>query len=179
MANNYGTPWRALGTLDATASAADATLAVAERFFQTVKDLDNVVWAQLDNTANGIEVRFKMTTDGANAAYIDVWAGRFGSGGGPNADAELTRICTLDVECGLQDTLDGAAHFADEITLTNGAWLKTPEVINSANDTNVMARLFIPDMCGYDLLLFHGYGAGMTEDTEVEIAGWQNTFDIS
>ena len=126
---------------------------------------------------NGVEVRFKLTTNGANATSVDVWAGRFVNTGGPHADAELTRMATLDVECGTQTSLGSALLFADEITLSNEAWPKDLAVVASGNDTDSQARLYISDMCGYDCLLFHAYGATVAEDTVVDISGWCNGFE--
>jgi hypothetical protein len=154
--------------MDATAGAADAALGVAERDLTSAKALDNSVFYEIPQGWNAAEIRFLMTTNGANAV-MDVWAGRLKphpAGG----ISELARVCTLDVECGLQQSDTGSLLYADEITVTNEQWLKALGVIQSGNDTDLMARLII-DLCGYDVLLFHGHTT-FAEDCQVEIAGF-------
>lgn len=157
--------WHRLGTIDAIAGAADAALGVAERDFTTNKDLDNVVYKKVPLGINVLEARFLLTTDGANVA-IDVWVGRDQQ----ENNIEMTRVCTLDVECGTQDANDSTHHYADEIIVTNDQWLKTILTVQSGNDTDLMARLAF-DLCGYNLVLFHGHTT-FAEDCIVEITGF-------
>ena len=110
-----------------------------------------------------------MTTDGANE-IIDVWAARLDAPDDLSVTVDLMRVCSLDVECGSQDVVGTALHYADEIIITNNDWLKTVYTIQSGNDTEFMARLIL-DLCGYDLILFHGVTPA-TENCIVEISGF-------
>lgn len=156
-------PWIRLGTLDATAAAADVALGVAERDYNTNKDLANIVVYKAPYGINAAEFRFLLTTDDADVD-IDVWAGRLDGSG----DAELSRVCTIDCICGTQDANDATHHYADTLTLTNDEWLKTvAAVIPGANH---QARLAF-DLCGYDVILFHGYGT-FDEDCLIDVTGF-------
>ena len=157
--------WQRLGTIDATAAAADGALGVAERDFITNKDLDNVVYKKVPLGINSLEARFLLTTDGANVT-IDVWAGR----NQQENKIEMARVCTLDVECGQQDADDSTHHYADEIIATNKDWLKTISVVQSGNDTDLQARLTF-DFAGYEVILFHGHTT-FAEDCIIEISGY-------
>ena len=64
-------PWIRLGTIDATAAAADVALGVAERDYDTNKDLDNVVVYAVPYGINALEARFLLTTSDADVD-IDV-----------------------------------------------------------------------------------------------------------
>ena len=161
-------PWINIGTIDATAGAADAALGVAERDYVSAIALANVVSKVLPLGINSLETRFLLTTNGANVT-IDVWAVRLNN----LKQGEMARVCTLDVECGTQVTDHATAtKYADEIILSNNTaqWPKTPVVIQSGNDTELMARLIF-DMCGYDAIVFHGRTT-FAEDCIVEISGY-------
>ena len=167
----YQMPWKNLGTITETVADDDATFTVAERDYVTAIALTNVVYCSpVPSPINTVEVKFAGTTNGADFKYIDVWAGR--RGGEKNCD--LSRVCTLDVEVGTQDLVytGSTLHYADEITITNDNWLKTVSAIQSGNDTDRIARLIF-DLCGYDTLVFHGYGTGWGGvDAHVFISGY-------
>jgi hypothetical protein len=172
MVHTVQSEWLSLGTIDATAAAADAALGVAERDYAGANALDNVVSKILPISWNVVEARFLLVANGSNVT-IDVWGGRSKKSTIDTRVAEMARICTLDVECGLQQTDNGSLLYADEIiitNITNNDWLKTVYAVQSANDSDLMARLIL-DMCGYDLLLFHGHTA-FPEDCIIEIAGF-------
>ncbi len=156
-------PWINLGTIDATAGDADVALAVTERDFASAKLLDNVVYWKVPYGINTTEVRFILTTNNDDVD-IDVWAGRIDS----DDDAEMSRVCTLDVICGQQDANDSTHHYADTINITNNKWISTVSAVVPGTDQQ--ARLVL-DLCGYDLLLFHGYGT-VDADTLVEVSGY-------
>ena len=161
-------PFIYAGIIDATAGAADAALGVTERKLATVESLDNVVVIKIPKTHNAIELRFLMTTNGANAV-IDVWMGRADKKG----NAALTRACSLDVECGLQDTENADyPHFADEITVTNDDWLKVIASVQSANDSDLMARLPF-DTGGYGVVVLHSHTT-CAENVRVEYSGYNS-----
>ena len=156
-------PWIRLGTIDATAAAADVALGVAERDYATNKALDNVVVYRVPYGVNAMEARLLLTTADADVD-LDVWAGRIDGAG----DAEMSRVCTIDCICGTQDANDSTHHYADTLTLTNDNWLKAVAAIIPAE--NHQARIAF-DLCGYDVVLFHGYGT-FDEDTIIEITGF-------
>lgn len=155
-------PWIQVGTIDATAAGSDSALGVAERDYTTNKDLDNVVCKEVPANINTLEVAFILTTNNHDVD-IDVWCGRL-----KNKEAEMARVCTLDVICGQQDFNDSTHHYADTINISNNQWLKTVSAIEPGTDH--MARLIF-DLCGYDLVLFHGYGT-FDGDCIVEISGF-------
>ena len=155
-------PWIRIGTIDATAAAADITLGVAERDFLTNKDLANVAYWFVPYGVNGIEARLLLTTNNADAD-IDVWVGKLDADG----NAEMTRICTLDVICGQQDANDATHHYADTLSISNEIWLTAVRAIVA---TDCQGRITF-DLHGYNLLLFHGYGT-FDEDTIVEVSGY-------
>jgi hypothetical protein len=67
--------------------------------------------------------------------------------------------------------------YADEATLSNEAWYKDIRVVQSANDSELMVRLYISDMCGYDVIGFHGHTA-FPNDLQIEVAGFSSFFDL-
>jgi len=152
--------WASVGTIDATAAAADSALGVAERDFTTANALANAVSYVIPQEINYIEVRFILTTNEADVD-IDIWAIR-------SADSEMCRVCTLDVICGQQDADDDTHHYADTCTVANNKWITTVSAIIPGTDH--MARLVF-DVCGYDRILFHGYGT-FDEDCEIEVSGY-------
>lgn len=162
-------PWLNLGTIAYTTADDDAAFGVTERDLTTAKALTNVVYkAPIPSGINTIEVRFLGTTNGKDAQYIDVWLGRLES----DSNCDLCRACTLVAEIGTQDVKGSSTlHYADEITVTNNDWIKTVSTVQSGNDTELMARLVF-DLCGYDVIVFHGYSATWTEDAQVEISGY-------
>jgi hypothetical protein len=162
-------PWINLGTISYTAADDDAALGVAERTLGTAKLLTNVVYkAPIPTGINTLEARFLGTTNGKDAQYTDVWAGRLNE----DEDCDLIRVCTLVPEIGTNDVLGSSTlHFADEITITNNDWIKTVSAIQSSNDSELIARIVF-DLCGYDAIVFHGHSAAYTEDIQVEISGY-------
>ncbi len=158
-------PWINIGTIDASAGAADAALGVAERDYTGAIALANVVSKVIPEGINVLEARFVLTTNGVNVT-IDVWAARLDN----KRVGEMARVCTLDVECGTQDADDSTHHYADEIIISNESWIKDVVAIQSGNDTELQARLVF-DLCGYDVILFHGHTT-FSEDCIVEIAGF-------
>lgn len=161
-------PWINIGTISYETADDDAALGVAERTLAIAGALTNSVYkAPIPSGINSLETRFLGTTNGKDAKYIDVWAGRLFD----NNLADLCRVCTLDVEIGTQIQQTTGLLYADEITITNNDWLKAAYVVQSGNDTELMARLVF-DLCGYDAVLFHGHSASWTEDAQVEIAGY-------
>lgn len=171
----FSFPWTDIGTIDATAAAADAALGVSERTREIVTALDNGVVYDIPQGTNALLVQFVGGTNGHNHV-VDVWAGKRRDLTSRTTD--LCRVCTLDVETGSQVEADTALLFADEITLTNEAWPKDIRVVQSGNDTELVARLFITDMCGYDVIAFHGHTAGFASDLHVEVSGFSNFFDL-
>jgi hypothetical protein len=171
----YSFAWTSIGTLDGTAAAADGALAVTERTAAFVDALDNgVVW-DIPHGVNALEARFIQTTNSDNM-IMDIWMGKRAADG----TADLCRMCTLDVECGTQDHKSSATglHYADEATLSNEAWAKDLQVIQSGNDTELMVRLYIADTCGYDVIAFHGHTTATgNRDCEIEVAGWSSFFE--
>lgn len=162
-------PWINIGTMDDSTGAADAALGVAERDYVGASALANTVSKIIPDGINTIEVRFLMTTNGANAV-MDVWAVRLDS----QKVGDMVRVCSLDVECGLHDANNAnglaLAHYVDEIIITNNDWIKNVIAVQSGNDTDLMARLVF-DLCGYDAILFHGHTT-FAEDVQVEISGF-------
>jgi len=160
-------PWINIGVIDATAAAADDTLAVGERNLTTNAGLDNFVYKEIPTGINTIEVSFLTSTNNDDLTYIDVWLGRLDSDG----KADLSRACTLDVTTGQQassiSSLSGL-EYADTITITNNKWLKTVAAVEPGTDA--WARLVF-DLCGYDLVAFHGYGT-FDRDCTVLISGY-------
>lgn len=155
-----------LGTLDSTASAADSALGVTERDFAGNKSLDNILYWKIPYGINAIEARFLLTTDNADVD-IDVWLGRL-DGPGDNADAEMSRACTLDVICGTQDANNSTNNYADTINISNENWIKS--IYTTIPGANHQARLWF-DVAGYDLIVFHGYGT-FDEDCIIELSGF-------
>lgn len=151
-------PWKELGTIDATAGDADAAFTVGERTYQTAYALratNCVIWYPVPRVKY-LEFRFRGKTNGDNHIVI-VWGARLCDA----YDTDLSRLCSLDVETGTQVAVNAATNytlFADEITLTNELTLPSGDVakvVQSGNDTELMARLILPAM-GYDCIVFQG-----------------------
>ena len=153
--------WITAGTLDATAAEADVALAVTERDYDTNKALDNIVAWKVPYGINAAEIRFLLSTNNADVD-IDVWLGRRDKDG----DASLVRAATLDVICGNGDVGDNKA--ADTITISNEAWITSMKSVVPGAEHE--ARLVL-DLCGYDLIVFHGYGT-FDEDCIVQCSGY-------
>ena len=161
-------PWTSIGTLDATASAADAALADTERFFQTVKDLDNAVYFIIPASIANLLVRFILTTENADVD-IDVWVGALAEDPSQNSaiDCDLRRLATYDVICGDQDSYDGTHQYADTATEANDLSISG---CTTKTATDHMAIVHIP-VEGFNVIVFHGYGT-FDEDCEIELAGY-------
>lgn len=162
-------PWINLGTISYTTADDDAAFGVAERTLAVAKLLTNCVYkAPIPAGINTIEAKFIGTTNGKDGQYTDVWVGRLNKA----ENCDLIRVCTLVPEIGTQDVLGSPTlHYADEITITNDSWIKPVVAIQSANDSELVARIVF-DLCGYDAVLFHGHSAAYTEDVQVEISGY-------
>lgn len=166
---NIVIPWKSLGTMDATAGAADGALGVAERTYRIANALDNSVSLYpIPIDIDNLEFRFKGGTNGHDCT-MDVWVGKLCG----DYDCELFRACTLVVEIGAQQSYGSASVlFADEITLSNEAWPGSDiEVVQSADASNLHARLIFPTKSN-DLILFHGHTA-FEGDCIVEYSGYR------
>lgn len=161
--------WTSAGTIDATASEADAALAVTERNFQSVKALDNAVWFKIPQSINSVELRFLMTTNDATAD-IDVYTGEIGKDPSHDStlDCDLQRRCTLDVICGQQDVYGTAKHFAQDVNVSNDA---SYTAIGESDPGDDHMKKIAINVRGADVLILHGYGT-FDEDVEVEWRGW-------
>lgn len=171
----FSFPWKNIGTIDATAAAADGALGVSERVRETLDALDNGVVYDIPSGVNSLEVRFLGTTNGDNHT-VDVWMGKRH----PSENTDLCRVCTLDVETGTNAVTDAGGAtllYADEATLSNEAWYKDIRVIQSSNDSELMVRLYISDLCGYDVIGFHGHTA-CPNDLQIEVSGFSSFFDL-
>lgn len=154
--------WDNIGTLDATASAADITLADTERWVSALETCianGNCILFNVPKGMNKLETRFLLVTENHDVD-IEVWAARKG-------DNDVTRIATLDVICGDQDHSNGTNQFADTINISNEKWDADVSVVS---DTDTMARLYF-DVLGYDRIYFHGFGT-FDGDTIVECSGY-------
>ena len=159
--------WLSLGVIDQTAADADVVLAVGERDFLSAAALANSVYWKVPYGINTIEARFLSDANGENN-LMEVWAGRLNLA---KTDCEMARVCTLDVETGLQQTDDTTyTLYADEIVITNNDWIKAVSAIQSANDSDLMARLVF-DLVGYDVVLFHG-APTFPGPVKVEVSGY-------
>ena len=163
----YKNPWINIGTIAYATADDDVALGVSERTLAIAGALTNSVYKEVPTSINALEVRFLGTTNGKDAQYTDVWAGRLGG----RSNCDLCRVCTLVPEIGTQVQLGTGLLYADNITITNNNWLKTIYKIQSGVDTDQMTRLIF-DLCGYDLILFHGHSGGYTEDLQIEISGF-------
>jgi hypothetical protein len=138
--------------------------------------LTNGVVYDIPAGANAIQVRFLGTTNGDNHT-VDVWAGKRRTDG---QNTDICRVCSLDVQTGTQAVTAGKGAtllYADEATLSNEAWYKDIRVVQSANDSELMVRLYISDMCGYDVIGFHGHTT-FPNDLQIEVAGFSSFFDL-
>jgi hypothetical protein len=172
----FSFPWHNIGTMDATAGAADGALAVGERSRGFIDALDNGLIYDIPQGVNALEIRFLGTTNGDNHT-IDVWMGKNRGTDPPSTD--MCRMCTLDVETGTQAVTEGGGAtllYADEATLSNEAWSKDLQVVQSGNDTELMVRLYVADICGYDVIGFHGHST-FANDLQVEISGFSSFFE--
>lgn len=162
----YRNPWINIGTIAFATADDDAALGVSERTLAIAGILTNSVYKEIPSSINALEVRFLGTTNGKDAQYTDMWLGHLDKG-----EVDLCRACTLVPEIGTQVQAGSSLLYADNITITNNDWLKSIHAIQSGTDTEQMARLVF-DLCGYDLVLFHGHSAGYTEDLQIEISGF-------
>ena len=169
----FSIPWISLGTIDATAAAADVTLAATERNFQTNKALDNVVYFEVPKAISALKMRFLLTTDDEDVD-IEVWTGKLHKGldKNPDEDCNLIRRGTLDVICGQQDVFSAGVvttkHYADTATVTNDGTENGWNTANPGTD-HVIEKSF--DLQGDNIVVFHGFGT-FDEDCEVEVSGY-------
>lgn len=161
-------PWFSLGTIDATAAAADVTLAATERNYQTNKDLANVVALYVPPAISAIKARFLITTNDHDVD-IEIWQGKLANmpDQHPTEDCDLQRKATLDVICGQQDVYGTTKHYADTINVTNDA---TEDGIDYSNPGADQMATIHWDLKGDNLVLFHGFGT-FDGDCEVEVTG--------
>lgn len=155
-------PFMSIGTIDATAAAADVALGVAERDLASAKLLGNVVVWPVPYGINIVKLRFLLTTNN-HTADIDIYTGCLDE----NGDAELMRLVTLDVVCGQQDANDATHHYADTINTSNEAWWE--DVVVTAPGTDHQAQLQF-DLFGCNVIVVHGYGT-FDGDCIVEVSG--------
>ena len=165
----FSIPWFSIGTIDATAAAADITLAVTERNFQSVKALDNVAYFFVPPAISALQMRFLLTTDDADVD-IEIWTGKLvrNLSQNPNEDCDLQRMGTLDVICGTQDVYGTTKHYADTAIVTNDAaegGFNTS--LPAAN--HMITKSF--DLKGANIVVFHGFGT-FDEDCEIEVSGY-------
>jgi len=160
--------WLSIGTIGATAAAADEALGVSERTFQSVKDLNNAVCWLMPYGINAIIARFLLSTDNADVD-IDVWTGRIKSDPRADslADVDLQRLCVLDVVCGQQVSSEGG-RLADTIGVSHD--VSKGGVYVAAPGDNHMAVMAV-DLGGANVVVFHGYGT-FDEDCEVQVSGY-------
>ena len=162
-------PWWSAGILDATASAADVTLAVTERNFQSVVDLDNAVVLFIPPAISAIKARFLITTDDHDVD-IEIWQGKLAKPPDthPDGDCDLQRKATLDVICGTQDVYGTTKHFADTINVANDA---TEDGIDYSLPAAEHMATIHWDLKGDNLVVFHGFGT-FDGDCEIEVTGY-------
>lgn len=162
-------PWHSIGTIDATASEADATLGVAERVFQLNKALDNVKYYQVPPAISALHMRFLLTTNN-HTADIEVWTGKLPNklDRDPSADCDLIRRGTLDVVCGQQDAYGTSKHYADTITVTNDG---TEDGWGDSDPGADHMRIRSIDLKGDNIVLFHGFDT-FDGDCEIEVSGY-------
>ncbi len=160
-------PWMNLGVIDQAAADADVVLAVGERDFLTASVLTNSVYWGVPSGVNNLIARFLSDANGENN-LMEVWAGRIAAN---ETDCIMARVCTLDVETGLMETDDATyTLYADEIVITNNDWIKAVSAVQSANDSDQMARLTF-DICGANIILFHG-APTFPGPVKVEVSGY-------
>ena len=149
-------PWLEIGTIDKTAAEADSVLTKTERYYDSVKLLDNAVGSKVSFGINAVEFAFLLDVDN-RTADIDAYAVKLNSN-------DLLFITTLDVVAGGQVREDGW-FFADTINLSNykDSWAQRPA--SKGRGADYIQRLFF-DFDGCDRILFHGYG---TFDSNVKI----------
>jgi hypothetical protein len=151
--------WWSLGSVNATAAAADSALGVTERLLSTAKLLTNSVSNKISEQVLTLFLRFKSATNNAVATF-DIWVSRKDSD-------DLVRVCTVAVTMGNQDAGDGK-KLADTITITNDTnWLGSVRKVEPGTDLQA-ALLFEPS--GFDNVLLHAYGT-CTEAVTVEASG--------
>ena len=170
--------WISLGTLDATASAADSALGVAERNFQSLfpslAAIDNALYYYIPRPLSAIEVRFELTTNNADVD-IDIWKGWLARDPARHIteDCDLKRLVTLDVICGQQDVYGTTRHFADTINISNDSTYGGIAKSGNAGDgytADHMATIQF-DLNEANLIVFHGYGT-FDEDCVVDVRGY-------
>jgi len=162
-------PWFSLGTIVQATAHGDATLGVAERNFQTNKDLTNVLYLFVPPAISAIKVRFLMTTSDEDVD-IEIWQGKLVQDPSKlsTVDCDLQRKATLDVICGTQDVYGTTKHFADTINITN-------DVTEDGIDKSIPAAEHMAtlhwDLKGDNLVVFHGFGT-FDEACEIEVTGY-------
>jgi len=149
-----------VGTIDATAADADASLLYGERFYGTLVALDNGVGIEIPNHINGAECRFKLSNNNDDAV-VDVWACKKG-------DDNLRLVCSITLKAGNQTSSDGY-KYADTGTVSkDDGWPKTPKW--KVTDEDYMGVLVF-DACGCNRIAFHGHTT-FDSDCIVEISGY-------
>ena len=159
-------PWIRLPLfLDATDANGKSAAAVGARDLTALKLLTTYfVYKEIPAGINTLETRFLSITNN-HVVDIDVMAGRLDNLG----NADMTRVCTLDVIVGQQVTEDATyTKYADTINISNNLWNTTVAAVEPGTDH--MARLIF-DLCGYDVIGFYGYGT-FDGDVAVEISGY-------
>ena len=151
--SKYG--WWNQGTLDATAAAADAALGVTERFFQTVKALDNIVYYIVPPVISSLDIRLSMLTAN-HAAIIDVWAGSVVKrpSDQPSKNCMLQRMFTLSIVAGTQQGITSTDLFADQIAPSNDVTLGGVGRVEPGANQLASAHFGIK---GSNLIVFHGH----------------------
>ena len=159
-------PWVNIGTIDATAAAADTALGATERTFQDIKDLANVVWFFVPKAMSKLQYRMLLTTDDADVD-IDIWSGKVSRDPGinPTINCCLQRKGTLDVIAGKQEAISGKL-FADTLTVSNEAAVAETVSFGAADHMRINEL----SLGGDNLVVFHGYGT-FDEDCQIEISG--------
>lgn len=162
-------PWFSLGTIDATAGDADATLAVTERNFLSVKSLDNAVYVFCGPAISAIKARFLMVTNDHDAV-VEVWQGKIKKDPSEGAalDCDLQRKATLTIKTGTQDVYGTTKHYADTITISNDA---TEDGIDYSRPAAEHMATIHWDLKGDNLVVFHG-NTTVDGDCEVEVTGY-------
>jgi len=162
-------PWFSLGTINATSAAADVTLAVTERNFQSVKDLTNALYLFVPPAISAIKARFLLTTSDEDVD-IEIWQGKLAQDPSKlsTVDCDLQRKATLDVICGTQDVYGTTKHFADTINVAS-------DVTEDGIDYSLPAAEHMAtihwDLKGDNLVVFHGFGT-FDEACEIEVTGY-------
>lgn len=165
--NKFG--WFNKGTIDATAATADAALGVAERTFQSVKDLTSVVYYYVSPGISSLDVMFSLLADDDDAD-IDIYTGNLAKDPShePDEDCLLQRLATLDVIAGQQQGVIATDLFADTINVSvdatlNGMGTRIPGANHAAS--------LHWDLKGANIIVFQGYGT-VDSDTKIWLKGY-------